>query len=421
MDFATRAIHAGQPADPSTGATITPIFQTSTYTQEGLGTNKGYEYSRTHNPTRTALETCLASLEGATHGLAFASGMAATSAVMSLLQPGDHVVACDDLYGGTYRIFERVLRKTGIAFDYVRAGDVTAYVEAARPNTKMIWIETPTNPLLGLVDIASVAAIAKLINVTLVVDNTFASPYLQQPLALGADIVVHSTTKYINGHSDVIGGAVLTSDDAAWEALKFYQNAAGSVPSPFDAWLTLRGVKTLAVRMRQHCENAMRVARFLEGHPSVRQVYYPGLESHPDHALASRQMRAYGGMVSFAFEGTRKDVDGFVRRLRLFALAESLGGVESLCCHPASMTHGSIPKEEREARGVTDTLLRLSVGIEDATDLIADLKQALAATPAAKARGKANGKAKAAGAGRQLDSGSLFLPGRGRGAGASGA
>jgi cystathionine beta-lyase/cystathionine gamma-synthase len=393
MDFATRAIHAGQPADPSTGATITPIFQTSTYTQEGLGGHKGYEYSRTHNPTRTALEICLASLEGAAHGLAFASGMAATSAVMSLLEPGDHVVACDDLYGGTYRIFERVLRKSGLTFDYVRAGDTPAYEADVRPNTKLIWIETPTNPLLGLVDIAGVAAIARRRGVKLVVDNTFASPFLQQPLALGADLVVHSTTKYINGHSDVIGGAILTSDDAIWEALKFYQNAAGGVPSPFDAWLTLRGVKTLAVRMRQHCENAMRVARFLEGHPSVRHVYYPGLPSHPDHALAGRQMRDYGGMVSFAFEGTRADVDGFVRRLRVFALAESLGGIESLCCHPVSMTHGSIPKEERERRGVTDTLLRLSVGIEDAADLIADLEQALAATPAAKSRGRANGKA----------------------------
>ncbi|HEY7983660.1 MAG TPA: cystathionine gamma-synthase [Ktedonobacterales bacterium] len=389
MDFATRAIHAGQPADPSTGATITPIFQTSTYTQEGLGVNKGYEYSRTHNPTRTALETCLAALEGAAHGLAFASGMAATSAVLSLLEPGDHVIACDDLYGGTYRIFERVLRKAGLEFDYVRAGDTAAYAAAVRPNTKMIWIETPTNPLLGLVDIAGVAAIARQRKLTLVVDNTFASPYLQQPLALGAHIVVHSTTKYINGHSDVVGGAVLTSDDAVYEAIKFYQNAAGGVPSPFDAWLTLRGVKTLAVRMRQHCENAMRVARFLEGHPSVRQVYYPGLPSHPDHALAGRQMRDYGGMVSFAFEGTRADVDTFVRRLRVFALAESLGGIESLCCHPVSMTHGSIPKEERERRGVTDTLLRLSVGIEDAGDLIADLEQALAATPAAKGKAKA--------------------------------
>jgi cystathionine beta-lyase/cystathionine gamma-synthase len=378
MEFATRAIHAGQPPDPSTGATITPIFQTSTYTQAGLGDHKGYEYSRTHNPTRTALETCLASLENARFGLAFASGMAATSAVLSLLKSGDHVVAGDDLYGGTYRIFERVLRNSGLDFTYVPAGDVAAYEAAIRPATKLIWLETPTNPLLNLVDIAAVATVAGRHHLRLAVDNTFASPYLQQPLTLGADLVVHSTTKYINGHSDVVGGAVLTSDEGLYGDLKFYQNAAGGVPGPFDAWLTLRGVKTLAVRMRQHCENAQRVAEFLEGHPRVRHAYYPGLQSHPDHALAQRQMRGFGGMVSFAFEGTRDDVDTFVRRLRVFALAESLGGIESLCCHPVTMTHGSIPAAERERRGVTDTLLRLSVGIEGIDDLIADLDQALA-------------------------------------------
>jgi cystathionine beta-lyase/cystathionine gamma-synthase len=378
MEFETRAIHAGQPPDPSTGATITPIFQTSTYTQAGLGDHKGYEYSRTHNPTRTALETCLASLENARFGLAFASGMAATSAVLSLLKSGDHVVAGDDLYGGTYRIFERVLRNSGLDFTYVPAGDVAAYEAAIRPATKLIWLETPTNPLLNLVDIAAVATVAGRHHLRLAVDNTFASPYLQQPLTLGADLVVHSTTKYINGHSDVVGGAVLTSDEGLYGDLKFYQNAAGGVPGPFDAWLTLRGVKTLAVRMRQHCENAQRVAEFLEGHPRVRHVYYPGLQSHPDHALAQRQMRGFGGMVSFAFEGTRDDVDTFVRRLRVFALAESLGGIESLCCHPVTMTHGSIPAAERERRGVTDTLLRLSVGIEGIDDLIADLDQALA-------------------------------------------
>ncbi|HEV7127827.1 MAG TPA: cystathionine gamma-synthase [Ktedonobacterales bacterium] len=395
MDFATRAIHAGQEPDPHTGATITPIFQTSTYTQEGLGKHKGYEYSRTHNPTRTALEACLASLENAEYGLAFASGMAATSAVLSLLAPGDHVVACDDLYGGSYRIFERVVRKGGVDFTYVPARDAAAYERAIRPTTKMIWVETPTNPLLTLVDIKQVAEIARRHQLTMVVDNTFASPYLQQPLDLGAQVVVHSTTKYINGHSDVIGGAVLTSDEHLYGEMKFYQNAAGGVPSPFDAWLTLRGVKTLAVRMRQHCENAMRIARFLEGHPRVRQVYYPGLATHPDHALASRQMRDFGGMVSFAFEGTRADVDTFVRHLRVFALAESLGGIESLCCHPASMTHASIPAAERERRGVTETLLRLSVGIEGVEDLIADLDQALAATVHASnraANGKAHGK-----------------------------
>ncbi len=392
MDFATRAIHAGQPADPSTGATITPIFQTSTYTQEGLGQHKGFEYSRTHNPTRSALEACLASLENARFGAAFASGMAATSAILNLLESGDHVVACDDLYGGTYRLFEQVLRKYKLTFDYVPARDTAAYAAAIRPETKMIWVESPTNPLLGLVDIAGVAGIARRHGVLLVVDSTFASPYLQQPLTLGADVVIHSTTKYINGHSDVVGGAVLTSDEKLYESIKFYQNAAGGVPSPFDAWLTLRGVKTLAVRMRQHSANAMRVARFLDGHSSVRQVYYPGLPTHPDHALARRQMRDFGGMVSFTFDGSREDVDTFVRRLNLFALAESLGGVESLCCHPASMTHGSIPAAERERRGITETLLRLSVGIEDADDLIADLDQALSGTPAAAV---ASGTAKA--------------------------
>ncbi|HEX6800014.1 MAG TPA: cystathionine gamma-synthase [Ktedonobacterales bacterium] len=383
MDFATRAIHAGQPADAATGATITPIYQTSTYTQAGLGENKGYEYSRTHNPTRAALEACLASLEGAEFGLAFGSGMAATTAVLSVLRPGDHVIAGDDLYGGSYRIFEKVLRPMGVEFEYVPARDIAAYAAAIRPQTKMIWAETPTNPLLSLVDIAALAEITKPRGITLVVDNTFASPYLQRPLELGADVVVHSTTKYLNGHSDVIGGAVLTSRADLYSQFQFYQNAAGGVPSPFDSWLVLRGVKTLAVRMRQHSENAMRVARFLEGHPLVKKVYYPGLETHPDHALARRQMRDFGGMVSFAFKGTRADVDTFVRHLRVFALAESLGGVESLCCHPASMTHGSIPAEERERRGVTDTLLRLSVGIEDAEDLIADLDQALVAVAAA--------------------------------------
>src|SRR5215469_270066 len=380
MEFATRAIHSGQDADTATGATITPIYQTSTYSQESLGVNKGFEYSRTGNPTRAALETCLASLENARYGLAFGSGMAATAAVLSLLRPGDHVVAGDDLYGGTYRILEQVFRPTGIAVDYVPAREVDAYRAALRPETKLIWVETPTNPLLSLVDIAAVAEIARANDVRLVVDNTFATPYLQRPLDLGAHVVVHSTTKYINGHSDVIGGAVLTSDEQAYAAIKFYQNAAGGVPSPFDSWLVLRGVKTLAVRMRQHCENAQRVAEFLSQESQVKTVYYPGLPDHPDHELAARQMSGFGGgVVSFAFDGTREDVDTFVRSLRVFALAESLGGVESLCCHPSSMTHGSIPREERERRGVTDTLLRLSVGIEDVEDLIGDLKQALGA------------------------------------------
>jgi cystathionine beta-lyase/cystathionine gamma-synthase len=379
MEFATRAIHSGQDADTATGATITPIYQTSTYTQESLGVNKGFEYSRTGNPTRAALENCLAALENARYGLAFSSGMAATAAVLSLLRPGDHVVAGDDLYGGTYRILEQVFRPSGIDVDFVPAREVEAYRAALRPTTKLIWVETPTNPLLSLVDIAAVAQIARAKDVRLVVDNTFATPYLQRPLDLGAHLVVHSTTKYINGHSDVIGGAVLTSDEEAYAAIKFYQNAAGGVPSPFDSWLVLRGVKTLAVRMRQHCENAARVAEFLSQQTQVKAVYYPGLPDHPDHSLAARQMSGFGGMVSFALDGTREDVDAFVRSLRVFALAESLGGVESLCCHPSSMTHGSIPREDRERRGVTDTLLRLSVGIEDAEDLVADLKQALGA------------------------------------------
>ncbi|HEY7127074.1 MAG TPA: cystathionine gamma-synthase [Ktedonobacterales bacterium] len=377
MEFATRAIHVGQAPDPTTGATITPIYQTSTYTQAGLGEHKGYEYSRTHNPTRTALEACLASLEEGQFGLAFASGMAGTSAILSLLSPGDHLVACDDLYGGTYRIFERVLRRAGLDFTYVPASDVAAYERAIRPNTRMIWVESPTNPLLNLVDLAAVADIARRHQLRLVVDNTFASPYLQQPLKLGAHLVVHSTTKYINGHSDMIGGAVITSDEEAYQGMKFYQNAAGGVPGPFDAWLALRGVKTLAVRMRQHCANAEAIAHFLSEHPRVRKVYYPGLSQHPGHALAASQMKGFGGMVSFDLKGTAADVDQAVRRLQLFALAESLGGVESLVCYPVGMTHGSIPVAERERRGITDTLLRLSVGIEDPQDLIADLKQAL--------------------------------------------
>lgn len=378
MKFATKAIHAGQEPDPSTGAVITPIFQTSTYAQTGLGDHKGYEYSRTQNPTRTALQECLAALENGRYGLAFASGMAAEQAVLSLLNAGDHIVSCDDLYGGSYRIFERIMSRYNVETSYVPAGNTAEYEQAIRPNTKMVWLETPTNPLLRLVDIMAVAEIAHRHNLLVVVDNTFASPYLQQPLSLGADIVLHSTTKYINGHSDVIGGAVVLNDAHVYEALKFYQNAAGGVPSPFDAWLTLRGIKTLAVRMRQHEENAHTVARFLAEHPRVEKVYYPGLPGHPDHELARRQMQGFGGMVSFQFKGVVADVDKMVRRFKVFTLAESLGGIESLVCHPASMTHGSIPKEIRESRGLTDTLLRLSVGIEDSEDILADLEQALA-------------------------------------------
>ena len=378
MKFSTRAIHAGQEPDPSTGAIMTPIYQTSTYAQTGMGEHKGFEYARTGNPTRSALEACVASLENGTHGLAFASGMAAESAVLSLLSAGDHMVACDDLYGGSYRIFERVMRRYNIETSYATAGNVAEYEKAIRPNTKLIWLETPTNPLLRLANIRAIAEVAHRHNLLLVVDNTFSSPYFQQPLSLGADIVLHSTTKYINGHSDVIGGAVVTSNDEVYEALKFHQNAAGAVPGPFDVWLTMRGIKTLAVRMRQHEENAHSVARFLMEHKRVEKVYYPGLASHPDHELAKQQMSGFGGMVSFQFKGTLADVEQVVRRFKIFTFAESLGGVESLVCHPASMTHGSIPKEIREARGLNDTLLRLSIGIEDIEDIIGDLEQAFA-------------------------------------------
>ena len=377
MKFATKAIHAGQEPDPSTGAIMTPIFQTATYAQAGLGENKGFEYSRTSNPTRSVLEACMAALEDGKYGLAFASGMAAESAILSLLSAGDHIVSCDDLYGGSYRIFERVMRRYTVETSYVPADDLDAYEKAIQPNTKMVWLETPTNPLLRLVDIRAIAEIAHRHKLLVVVDNTFASPYFQQPLKLGADIVVHSTTKYINGHSDVVGGALVLNDEEAYEAIKFYQNAAGGVPSPFDAWLILRGIKTLAVRMRQHEENARAVAGFLAEHPRVERVYYPGLASHPDHELAKRQMSGFGGMVSFQPKGSFVDIAQIVRRFKVFALAESLGGVESLVCHPASMTHGSIPKDIRESRGLTDTLLRLSVGIEDKEDLMRDLEQAL--------------------------------------------
>ncbi|HEX7734397.1 MAG TPA: cystathionine gamma-synthase [Ktedonobacteraceae bacterium] len=379
MKFATRAIHAGQEPDPSTGAVMTPIFQTSTYAQAGLGEHKGYEYSRSGNPTRTALEACLASLEDGQYGLAFASGLAAENTVLSLLNAGDHLISCDDLYGGTYRLFERVLKRYNVTASYLSASaSVQDYEKAIRPNTRLLWLETPTNPLLSLVDIRALAEMAHHHKLIVVVDNTFASPYFQQPLHLGADIVVHSTTKYINGHSDVVGGALALNDADLYESLKFHQNAAGGVPGPFDSWLTLRGIKTLALRMRQHEENAMTVARYLAEHSHVARVYYPGLPSHPDHELAKRQMSGFGGMVSFQFKGSYEDMTRIVRRFKVFALAESLGGVESLVCHPASMTHASIPREIREARGLTDTLLRLSVGIEDVEDLIADLEQTLA-------------------------------------------
>jgi cystathionine gamma-lyase len=376
MKFSTRAIHAGQDADPATGATIVPIYQTSTYTQQAVGVHKGFDYSRTVNPTRVALEAQLAALENADYGCAFASGMAATSAVLNLLSAGDHVIVTDDLYGGTYRLFSRVLARYGMEFTYVDMADLDAVRAAVKPSTKMFWIETPTNPLLKLIDIRAICSLRGA-NQIVVVDNTFASPYFQQPLSLGADIVVHSTTKYIGGHSDVVGGAALTSNRDFHDVIKFHQNATGGVPGPHDAWLTMRGAKTLALRMREHAKNAHAVAEFLEAHAEVERVYYPGLASHPQHELAKRQMSGFGGMVSFTLKGPEQRAIDFANRMHYFSLAESLGGVESLICHPARMTHGSIPKQEREKRGVTDGLLRLSVGIEDIDDLIADLKQAL--------------------------------------------
>ncbi len=376
MNFSTRAIHVGQDADPSTGATIVPIFQTSTYTQDGIGRHKGYEYARTGNPTRTALEQCLASLEGATHGLAFGSGTAASQGIMTLLSSGDHVVCADDVYGGTYRLFELVLKRFGLSYSFVDMTNPANVKNAIKPNTKMIWVETPTNPLLNIVDIAAIAKIGRDAKLTTVVDNTFASPYLQQPLALGADIVVHSTTKYCGGHSDVVGGAVLTNNEEQWKTIKYHQNAVGGVPGPFDSWLVMRGLKTLALRMREHCRNAMKIAQYLTTHGDVEKVIYPGLTSHPQHELAKKQMRDFGGMVSFVMRGGEEAAKRIAGKTRLFALAESLGGVESLMGHPATMTHASIPVEEREARGITGGLLRLSVGIEDADDLIADLEQA---------------------------------------------
>lgn len=380
MKFSTRAIHVGQAADPATGATVVPIYATSTYTQDGIGRHKGFEYSRSGNPTRKALEECIASLEDGAHGLAFASGLAATMAVTSILRPGDEIAAAADLYGGTYRLFERVLKPLNITARYVDGTNTAAFAEAIGPATKLVWIETPSNPLLQLVDIAAVAGITKAKGVPLVVDNTFASPVIQRPLTLGADIVLHSTTKYMGGHSDVVGGAVVTNDKTLFDPIKFYQNAAGGVPGPFDAWLVLRGLKTLDLRVRRHCENAAVIAERLTQHPLASHVNYPGLAAHPQHALARRQMNGlFGGMVTFRVKGGLAETDAFVRRLQLFAYAESLGGVESLCCHPATMTHGSIPKADREARGIMDSTIRLSVGIEDADDLYADIDAALRA------------------------------------------
>jgi cystathionine beta-lyase/cystathionine gamma-synthase len=376
--FSTRAIHAGQQPDPATGAVVVPIYQTSTYAQEAVGKHRGYEYSRTANPTRTALETCIAALEGGAHGLAFASGMAAEAAVMQLLKPGDHSLAVDDLYGGTYRLFRRVLEPIGLSFSFVDGSDLSAVENALTDRTRMVWVESPTNPLLKLVDIEAVSKLAHSRQALLVVDNTFMSPYFQRPLSLGADIVVHSATKYLGGHSDVIGGTLVVNRDDLFERLAFLQNAVGGVPGPMDAWLVLRGLKTLAVRMREHDRNARLVAAFLSEHPKVARVLYPGLPNHPQRDLAHRQMSGFGGMISFEVKGGLEAARRVVERTQLFTLAESLGGVESLIELPAAMTHASIPAETRRAHGVSDGLVRISVGIEDVDDLISDLDRALA-------------------------------------------
>jgi cystathionine gamma-lyase len=375
----TLAIHAGQQPDPTTGAVMTPVYLTSTYAQPSPGVHKGYEYSRTQNPTRHALQDCLAALEGARHGLAFASGLAATDCVLHLLDQGSHVVASDDVYGGTFRIFDKVFRRLGLSFDYVDMSDPRNVERALRRDTRLVWIESPTNPMMKIVDLAEVARLARAHGARTVVDNTFATPYLQRPLEHGIDVVVHSTTKYLNGHSDVVGGAVLTSDADLFERLRFLQNAVGGVPSPMDSFLVLRGLKTLHVRMDRHCENALAIARFLEGHPQVEKVTYPGLPSHPQHALARKQMRGFGGMLTFVIRGGLDAARRFLEAVRIFACAESLGGVESLIEHPAIMTHASVPKETRERLGIADGFIRISAGIEKVDDLVADLERGLAA------------------------------------------
>ena len=375
----TLAIHAGQSPDPSTGAVMTPIYQTSTYVQSSPGVHQGFEYTRSHNPTRFAYERCVAALEGGSRGFAFASGMAATSTILELLDSGSHVIAMDDVYGGTYRLFERVRRRTaGLDFSWVDLSDAAAFEAAIRPETRMVWIETPTNPLLKLVGISQIAAIARKRGLIVVVDNTFSSPIRQRPIEHGAHIVMHSATKYLNGHSDMVGGMLVAGGNAeVAEQLAFLQNAVGGVQGPFDSFLALRGLKTLHLRMRAHCDNAMALATWLETHPAVERVIYPGLASHPHHALAARQMDGFGGMVSIVLKGGFEAAKRFCERTTLFALAESLGGVESLVNHPAVMTHASIPPERRDALGISDALVRLSVGVEDAADLRGDLDHAL--------------------------------------------
>lgn len=378
MKFGTKTIHAGVEPDPSTGAIMTPIFQTSTYVQKSPGDHKGYEYSRTHNPTRTALQNSIAALENGKHGLCFSSGLGAIDAIVKLFNPGDEIISSNDLYGGSYRIFTKIFAKYGIKFHFVsmeNPEDIRKYIN---DNTRFIWIETPTNPMMNIVDIEAVCKIAKERNILVGVDNTFATPYLQNPLDLGADLVMHSATKYLGGHSDVVMGAIVVNDDQLAEDLAFIQNACGATPGPQDCFLVLRGIKTLHVRMERHCQNGKTVAFYLRNHPKVDKVFWPGFESHPNYDVASKQMKNFGGMISFTLKGNKKeDAIKVLENLKYFVLAESLGGVESLCGHPATMTHASIPREEREKVGLSDSLIRLSVGIEDAEDLVNDITNAL--------------------------------------------
>ncbi len=381
MRFETKAIHVGQDPERTTGAVVVPIFQTSTYAQEDAGVHKGHEYSRTSNPTRDALQACLASLEDAKYGLAFSSGMGAISTIMTMFRSGDHVVCSDDVYGGTFRVFDKVFTNFGVKFTYVDTSRIDAVRAALKPETRMIWVESPTNPLLKITDIRAVAAVARQAKVLLAVDNTFMSPALQLPLTLGADLVVHSTTKYIGGHSDVVGGFVATNDETLWTKIKFSQNAVGAVPGPFDSWLTLRGLKTLAIRIQAHEKNARAIAGYLSRHPKIAEVIHPSLESHPGHATQLTQAKGFGAIISLRVKGGLAEARAFCRGTRLFFLAESLGGVESLIEHPAIMTHASVPAENRAKLGITDNLVRLSVGIENTDDLIEDLDRALATVP----------------------------------------
>ena len=378
MKFGTKAIHAGVHADESTGAIMTPIYQTSTYVQSEVGVNKGYEYSRTKNPTRHALEMNIAALENGTYGACFGSGLAAIDCIIKMLNPGDEVISTNDLYGGSYRLFNTIFAKYGIKFHYVEMQNTKAVEAKVNENTKLIWVETPTNPMMSIIDIEAMAVIAKKANIWLAVDNTFATPYLQNPLDLGADIVMHSATKYLGGHSDVVMGALVTSNEEIGKEIYRIQNSSGAVTAPMDCFLVLRGIKTLHLRVERHCENGEQIAKFLANHPRVDKVYWPGFESHPNHDIAKKQMRGFGGMISFTLIGNKlEDAHEVVSKVKIFSLAESLGGVESLIGHPATMTHASIPKEEREKTGVVDSLIRLSVGVEDAEDLIDDLKIAL--------------------------------------------